>query len=139
MAMSNKVISGTANAPYFSPQDITHMHQLRSKVFKDRLGWDVNAEDGLEIDEFDQLNPIYLLSKNDHNDVEGCLRLIPTSQPYMLEKIFPELLRGEDTPKDQNVWEMSRCAVELNSNHPTVQGNMNEVTVGIIRNAYEFA
>jgi len=86
--MSNKVISGTANAPYFSPQDITHMHQLRSKVFKDRLGWDVNAEDGLEIDEFDQLNPIYLLSKNDHNDVEGCLRLVPTSQPYMLEKIF---------------------------------------------------
>lgn len=139
MAMSNKVISGTANAPYFSPQDITHMYQLRSKVFKDRLGWDVEAENGLEIDEFDQLNPIYLLSKNDHNDVEGCLRLIPTSQPYMLERVFPELLRGEGIPKDQNVWEMSRCAVDLNSNHPTVQGNMNEVTVGIIRNAYEFA
>ncbi|PCJ20807.1 MAG: autoinducer synthesis protein [Gammaproteobacteria bacterium] len=137
--MSNKVISGTANAPYFSQQDIIGMYHLRGKVFKERLNWDVQTQNGLEIDEFDQLNPIYLLSKNYRNDVEGCLRLIPTSGPYMLEKVFPQLLRGETIPKNKDIWEMSRCAVELSSSHPTVQGNMNDVTVGIIRNAYEFA
>lgn len=137
--MNNKVISGTANAPYFSEQDIVSMHQLRSKVFKGRLDWEVDSKNGLEIDEFDQLDPIYLLSKSVENEVEGCLRLLPTSSPYMLEKVFPELLRGEQIPKGHSIWEMSRCAVELTSCHQTVQGNMNEVTVGLLRHAYEFA
>lgn len=135
----NKVIAGTANAPYFRHSDIDGMYKLRGEVFKERLNWDVKTINGREIDDFDNLNPIYLLSRNNYRHIEGCLRLLPTTNPYMLEKVFPELLRGETIPKDENIWEWSRFAVLPIDEHDVAQGNLNEVTVGIFRSAYEFA
>src|SRR5690348_17348093 len=47
----------------FIPQ-LTEMHRLRFRVFKERLNWDVTVSGDLEIDEYDALNPIYLLYCN---------------------------------------------------------------------------
>ena len=41
--------------------DLAEMHRLRYRVFKERLGWDVQVSGGMEIDEFDTLHPAYLL------------------------------------------------------------------------------
>jgi len=135
----NKVIAGTANAPYFKTTDIDGMYKLRGSVFKERLGWEVKTINGREVDDFDDLNPIFLLSRNNQRHIEGCLRLLPTTSPYMLEKVFPELLRGEAAPKDEDIWEWSRFAVLPVAEHQMAQGSLNEVTVGILRSAYEFA
>lgn len=135
----NKVIAGTANAPYFKNSDIDGMYKLRGDVFKERLKWDVKTVNGREVDEFDNLNPIYLLSRNQRKKIEGCLRLLPTTCSYMLEKVFPELLRGEEIPKQDDIWEWSRFAVLPVDDHGVAQGNLNEVTIGIFRSAYEFA
>jgi N-acyl-L-homoserine lactone synthetase len=43
--------------------DPAEMHRLRYRVFKERLGWDVQVSGDMEIDEFDALHPAYLLQR----------------------------------------------------------------------------
>ena len=65
--------------------EIDRMHTIRAEVFHHRLRWDVRIEDGWEIDEFDDQNPLYMLSIDPVNgDVRGSVRLLPTTGPNML-------------------------------------------------------
>ncbi len=135
----NKVTIGHANSNTLSPILIQSMFQLRDKVFKDRLGWDVTSSEGKEKDEFDDLNPVYMLSSNFRNQLEGCWRLLPTVGPYMLKDVFPQLLRGEEIPEDEHIWELSRLAVHAQSDHDRVKANLNEITFDMFRKVYDFA
>ena len=40
---------------------LDRMHQLRARVFHERLNWDVTVRDGREHDEFDRCKPTYIL------------------------------------------------------------------------------
>jgi acyl homoserine lactone synthase len=102
----------TPDIAFMSRDKIASMHRLRHRVFKERLQWDVNSRNGMERDVFDLLNPIYLLAVTDSNEVEGAWRLLPTTGPYMLRNIFPELLDGQPVPSDPTIWETSRFAVD---------------------------
>ncbi len=86
------------------------MFRLRHQVFRERLGWDVRSEHGMERDGYDDLNPLYMVVR-EGAAVEGCWRILPTTGPYMLKDTFPLLLRGEAPPRDPAVWEVSRFAV----------------------------
>ena len=127
------------NRDAFSPSILKSMHKLRSDVFKDRLGWDVQCKDGQEIDYFDDLNPAYMLHSNYSNKVEGCCRILPTEGPYMLKDIFPQLLRGEELPVHPNIWEISRFAVNQDPKNKQIDSNVNEITMDILRQIYDFA
>jgi N-acyl-L-homoserine lactone synthetase len=37
-------------------------HQLRARIFAERLGWEVDVRDGRECDVFDELQPTYILA-----------------------------------------------------------------------------
>ena len=88
------------------------MFKLRHGVFKERLGWDVQSRDGREFDEFDTADAVYgVVYDDDHGDIEGCFRLLPTTGLYMLGDVWPELLHGRPAPRDQQVLESSRFAV----------------------------
>ena len=87
------------------------MYRLRHEVFHDRLGWDVTSDNGMEHDEFDEANPVYVLARGDENEVLGCWRMLPTTGPNMLKDTFPHLLHGQPIPHQANVWELSRFAV----------------------------
>lgn len=91
---------------------IFDMHRLRCRIFRERLNWQVEVRDGMEIDEFDDLRPVYLLSRNGPL-LQGCVRLLPTMGPTMLGKIFARLLDGEPVPKAPDIWESSRFALDL--------------------------
>src|SRR5713226_6427138 len=39
--------------------EIAEIHRLRHRVFKERLGWDVQVSSNMEIDEFDALHPAW--------------------------------------------------------------------------------
>lgn len=95
--------------------DLTEMHRLRYRIFKERLGWDVQVSGDMEIDEFDACQPAYLLQKDDDGRTQGCVRLLPTTGPTMLRDTFPVLLDGEPAPALEAVWESSRFGVDLNS------------------------
>jgi acyl homoserine lactone synthase len=89
------------------------MYRLRHEVFHDRLGWEVTNDNGMEHDEFDHANPVYVLAKGDEDEVLGCWRLLPTTGPNMLRDTFPQLLHGQSAPQQTDVWELSRFAVTV--------------------------
>ena len=89
--------------------------RLRHRIFKDRLDWAVSSHNGEERDVFDDSNAIYVLDEDLIGEVNGCLRLIPSVRPYMLESVFSCLLDGRLAPRASNVWELSRFAYEADT------------------------
>jgi acyl homoserine lactone synthase len=92
---------------------IMDMYRQRARVFKDRLGWDVSVSDGLEMDEFDEINPLYLISVDDITGrLRGSLRLLPTTGPNMLRNVFPQLLPDDLVVESATIWESSRFSMD---------------------------
>jgi len=91
---------------------LTDMHRLRYRVFKERLGWDVETAGDLEIDSFDALAPAYLLLRGFGGGILGCVRLLPSTGPNMLRDTFPALLDGAPAPASAEIWESSRFALD---------------------------
>jgi len=102
--------------------EITEMHRLRYRVFKDRLDWDVEVCGGMEVDRFDALHPAYLIHRANDGRVQGCVRLLPSSGPTMLRDAFPVLLDGKEAPSSTSVWESSRFALDIHHDAPKVHG-----------------
>src|SRR5438270_5279176 len=92
--------------------EIDAMHRIRALTFADRLGWEVKVVDGWEIDEFDSINPLYLLSIDPRSGaVRGSLRLLPTTGPNMLRDVFSVLLDTGEVIESAVVWESSRFSI----------------------------
>ncbi|WP_244296462.1 acyl-homoserine-lactone synthase [Stappia sp. TSB10GB4] len=86
------------------------MHQLRRSVFRERLGWDVTVVNGLELDQFDLPDAHYLVHTAPDGRVNACTRLLPTTGPYLLADVFPDLVDA-DMPRAHDIWESTRfCA-----------------------------
>jgi N-acyl-L-homoserine lactone synthetase len=93
---------------------LADMHRLRYRVFKDRLGWDVETTNDMEVDEFDALKPAYLLLQGPGTGLTGCVRLLPSSGPTMLRDAYPALLPNGPAPAGPDIWESSRLAFDVN-------------------------
>jgi acyl homoserine lactone synthase len=98
--------------------DLAEMHQLRCRVFKDRMNWDVQVSNELEIDQYDALHPTYLLQRGHDAAITGCVRLLPTTGPTMLRDTFPMLLGNAAMPASEDVWESSRFALDVLETSP---------------------
>jgi acyl homoserine lactone synthase len=116
------VVSGTLFERHFVQRFADPMYRLRYKVFHERLGWQVSIRGDKEIDEFDDEDSVYLLTTDQNNAVVGGWRLRPTTRPYMLSKVFPQLLYGESAPVGRSIWEISRFAVERSETHGPTYG-----------------
>jgi len=114
------------------------MYRLRHEVFHDRLGWDVTSDNGMEYDEFDEANPVYVLVKNEENEVQGCWRLLPTTGPNMLRDTFPQLLHGQPVPHLNAVWELSRFAMSSSKSESSGFG-LSNTPIQMIQTAVRFA
>src|SRR5260370_17439527 len=97
---------------------LEQMHGLRKEVFSDRLGWSVTVSGDLEVDEYDALAPVYVLSVTAEGDVLGGVRLLPTIGPYMLRDTFASLLDDLEAPASELLWEASRFAVAKTTPKP---------------------
>ena len=78
--------------------DLAEMHRLGHRIFKERLGWDVQVSGDREVDEFDACRPVYVLQRNADGRVQGYVRLLPTTGPNMLRDTFPALLDRQVAP-----------------------------------------
>ena len=116
---------------------LTEMHRLRYRVFKERLDWRVVGREGLEVDEFDRCDPVYLLSLDSTGRVQGCVRLLPTLGPNMLRDAFSALLNGSACPAAANIWESSRFALDLRGN-PIGSGTLSPATTEMFAGMIEF-
>lgn len=116
------------------------MYRLRHTIFHDRLKWEVASEDGMERDTFDQCNPVYVLVRNEEKELEGCWRLLPTTGPYMLKDVFPQLLYTEAVPRHPRVWELSRFAVSKTAGeNENSNFGLSEIPVRMLQAAVRFA
>lgn len=88
------------------------MYRLRARVFGDRLGWDVQIKNGKEIDQFDLLDPAYVIGLDDKGHVVSCLRLLQTTGPHMLADVFHAILDGQAPLRSANIWESTRFCVD---------------------------
>lgn len=104
----SKVLVFKAASRSVTPQLLRDMYRLRYEVFKQRMQWDIQDSNGLDIDEFDGLSPLYAVYLSDSGKVEGSWRLLPTTGSYMIRDVFPELLGGNVAPDGPQIWEISR-------------------------------
>ena len=119
-------------------EDLVEMHRLRYRIFKERLGWDVEVSGDVEADEFDACRPVYLLQKDHEGQVQGCVRLLPTTGPTMLRNTFPVLLDGQAAPASDAIWESSRFGVDLGSKGSSAAGNIANATYELFAGMIEF-
>ncbi len=98
---------------------IIEMHKVRKLIFKDRMGWDVDINaSGLEIDDYDLPETVYILVRDDSGRVSGVWRMLPSASPSMIRNIWPEFLDSFEMPVDDHAWEVSRFGVYTYANSP---------------------
>jgi N-acyl-L-homoserine lactone synthetase len=86
--------------------------RLRYRVFVRHRGLPHRHHGGMEYDEFDTPAAHYLVWRDQAAEVRGMFRLIPTTEPYMLEQNWPFLCRSRALPKLEEVWEIGRVCVD---------------------------
>ena len=123
-------ITGTPNN--LSDEVLVGLARYRHKVFVETLGWNLPTQAGLELDQFDRPDTLYVGARQEGRYV-GIARLLPTVQPYLLGEIFPQLMGDAPLPSSDEVWELSRfAAIDFQSN--VLSGPFSSpTTVGLLK------
>lgn len=84
------------------------MFRDRARQFRDRLQWDVTVRpDGTERDEYDALNPLYVIWEDIHGRHAGSMRFLPTTGHTMINDHFLSLTDGVEIHSPL-IWECTR-------------------------------
>jgi acyl homoserine lactone synthase len=90
------------------PKLADSMFRDRADQFKTRLGWEVSVDDnGFERDEYDALNPLYVIWENQDGTHGGSMRLLPTVGQTMINDHFVHLTDGVRI-QSPLIWECTR-------------------------------
>lgn len=96
--------------------DQLHQHQTlartmfedRADQFKTRLGWEVQVDaDGQERDEYDTLNPLYVIYEKPDGSHGGSMRLLPSTGRTMVNEHFSDVIGGGEV-RSPLIWECTR-------------------------------
>lgn len=117
------------------------LSNYRHEVFVELLGWDLDTPEGMEQDQFDRQDTVYVVARDDEGNINGCARLLPTTRPYLLGEVFPELLNGLAPPSSPEVWELSRfAAVDVSAApSPVREQTSSPIAVGLLKSALQTA
>lgn len=103
-----------------APEMAERLARYRYKVFVETLRWRLPARYGLELDQFDRPDTLYVVA-TEGGRVIGGTRLLPTTKPYLLGEVFPQLLGDASVPRSPGIWELSRfAAVDLSAKAPAL-------------------
>lgn len=89
------------------------MFQARKKIFFDRLQWDVSVQGECERDQYDDMDPVYLvwcdqgLSRH-----YGSIRLMPTTGPTLLHDVFGSTFPDAACLASPGIWEGTRMCLD---------------------------
>jgi len=110
---------------------LDEMFTARKRLFLDRLGWEVTIDDrGWEIDQYDPLNPLYLISTDDRGAHLGSLRLLPTTGDTMLRDIFASVFDGT-VIESPLIWECTRFCIESEKSGE-VRAGLHQATTALL-------
>lgn len=104
--MKVHIITNANRAVY--GRELDQMYRQRHAIFVDELGWsDLRSPEGVERDEFDDENAVYLAAIAD-GQVQGSLRLLPTWKRCMITERFAKWADMEPVEAGGAVWEWTR-------------------------------
>lgn len=90
------------------PKLTDSMFRDRADQFKTRLGWDVSVDGaGYERDQYDDLNPLYVIWEEADGRHGGSMRFLPTTGPVMVNEVFGHLTGGAPICSPL-IWECTR-------------------------------
>lgn len=90
------------------PKLADSMFRDRADQFKTRLGWEVSIdEEGYERDQYDALNPLYVIWEMPDGTHGGSMRFLPTTGRTMINEHFTEVMGG-GTVTSPLIWECTR-------------------------------
>ncbi|MBY6056282.1 acyl-homoserine-lactone synthase [Leisingera daeponensis] len=109
------------------------MFRDRADQFKTRLGWDVQVDpNGEERDQYDALNPLYVIWEMPDGSHGGSMRFLPTTGPVMINDIFLDLAGGVPISSPL-IWECTRFCLSREAGR-NVAGALTLGGVEIMRN-----
>ena len=116
------------------------MFRLRTRQFRDRLKWNVQVVHGWEIDEYDEMNPLYLVSIDESGTIRGSLRFLPTTGPHMMQGSFNRYFDIPFEFESPLIWECSRFSIEPTTKHGRISGSaLRETTFELMHGGCEVA
>jgi acyl homoserine lactone synthase len=133
------IVTGTPEE--LSPQMMADIAHYRHKVFIDKLGWDLQCENAQECDQFDRPDTVYVVAQGEKQKIVGIARLLPTTRPYLLGEVFPQLLHGLPVPASPDIWELSRfAAVDFNESKTSALSQFSSpVAIALLQASLECA
>jgi acyl-homoserine lactone synthase len=92
-------------------REMLEQHRLRHECYVVERQWDgIQDRGGLEYDQFDDDDTIYLLAVDDGRVIGGS-RLYPTTKPHLLETVCPQLANVKGIPVGRDILEWTRLFV----------------------------
>lgn len=93
------------------PQLSRAMFLDRADQFKTRLGWEVDVTaHGEERDEYDAMNPLYVIWEETDGSHGGSMRFLPSTGPVMVNDYFGHLTHG--LIRSPLIWECTRFCLK---------------------------
>lgn len=104
------------------PRLADSMFRDRAEQFSTRLGWAVSVdENGWERDEYDAMNPLYVIWELPDGTHGGSMRFLPTSGPTMVRDHFAPLLEGL-VIESPLIWECTRFCISPRADRRAAAG-----------------
>lgn len=98
------------------------MFRDRAEQFRDRLNWDVTVDSrGWELDQYDQINPLYVIWEEADGRHGGSMRTLPTIGRTMINEHFLHLTDGVAITSPF-IWECTRFCLSPNATECAAAG-----------------
>ncbi|UXN67914.1 N-acyl-L-homoserine lactone (AHL) synthase (plasmid) [Devosia neptuniae] len=89
------------------------MFQARKRVFFDTLHWDVSVQEECERDQYDDMDPVYLVWCDQRRSRHyGSMRLMPTTGPTLLYDVFRCTFPDTANLVAPGIWEGTRMCLD---------------------------
>lgn len=93
------------------PHLANDMFQDRRTQFCEAFGWDLNVDElGREIDQYDLMNPLYVILQDGEGRHLGSGRLMPTTGPTMIADHFADMTDDVEI-ESPLIWEVTRVFI----------------------------
>lgn len=122
-----------SNAPAVSEHAVLrNMFEARKRVFIDLLRWDLPVLAGkFELDQFDTEAAMYIVLSDKDGAHRASARLLPTTQPHILDTLFPNLC-DEAIPRGPTTMEITRFCLERRSTAAERREARNELVHALV-------
>jgi acyl-homoserine lactone synthase len=95
------------------PEALRQMFHLRHLIFVEQMHWEaLRRPDGLEKDEFDTEDTIYLILQDDDGRLIGSHRFLPTLKPHVVGSVFHDLCNKKGVQVGPRIYEIGRSCID---------------------------